>query len=229
MSELVKLEIKDQIAHITLQNGKVNAVSHEVLDELNAALDKAEAEKAIVILSGQPGIFSGGYDLKTMRAGLESAIGLVTRGSELSVRMLSFPTPIISACTGHAVAKGSFLLLCSDYRIGIEGDFKLGLNEVAIGITMHHAGIEMARRRMPAAYFNRSVVTAEMFDPNGAVDAGILDRVVPAESLMETAMAVAEGYKKIDMGAHHRTKLKVRADYLAAMEKAIELDKKGSL
>jgi len=229
MSELVKLDIQDGVAQVTLQNGKVNAVSHEVLDQLNAAFDEAEAQKAIVVLTGQPGILSGGYDLKTMRESLEAAIGLVTKGSQFSRRMIAFPRPVVTACTGHAVAQGSFFLLCSDYRVGIEGDFKLGLNEVAIGIAMHHAGIAMAQYRMSPAFFNRSVITAEMFDPETAIDAGILDRVVAPDALQATTQAVVEHMKTLDARAHYETKLKARAPFIEAMDRAIELDKNGTL
>lgn len=229
MSELVILELEKKIAKITLNNGKVNAISHEVIAELNAALDQAEEAGAVVILTGQPGILSGGFDLKTMQAGPKQAIELVTEGSKLARRMIAFPTPIIAACPGHAVAKGCFLLLCSDYRIGAEGAFKLGLNEVAIGMTMHHAGIEMARQRMPQPYFERSVINAEMYDPKGAVRAGILDVIVPPEQLMAAAQQAAEQSLNLNMKAHHQTKLKVRKAYIEAMDAAIEADAKGSL
>ena len=227
--ELVQIDIADKIATITITNGKVNAISHQVIEELNAAFDQAEEAGAVVILTGQPGILSGGFDLKTMQKSMVDAMALVTEGSKLTRRMLAFPTPIITACSGHAVAKGTFLLLCSDYRIGIAGSFKLGLNEVAIGMTMHHAGIEMARGRMPINFFNRSVINAEMFGPEGAIEAGILDRVVAAESLMDEARALAEDYKKLNMKAHHGTKLKVRKSLLDAMDAAIEIDRNSSL
>jgi enoyl-CoA hydratase len=227
--DLVKIQLDDGIATITLQNGKVNAISHQVIAELNAALDQAEAEKAIVVLTGHPGILSGGYDLKTMQESMTAAMALVTEGSTLTRRMLAFPTPIIVACPGHAVAKGAFLLLCSDYRIGIKGEFKLGLNEVAIGMVMHQAGIEMARGRMPINYFNRSVINAEMFNPEQAIEAGLLDRVVEPEQLMATAQQIATMMKSLNMRAHHGTKLKARKELLEAMDLAIELDAKGSL
>ncbi|WP_286261554.1 crotonase/enoyl-CoA hydratase family protein [Thalassotalea atypica] len=221
---LVTTEIEEQIATITITNGKVNAISHQVIDELNAALDQAEQEKAVVILTGQPGILSGGYDLKTMKAGPDSAIGLVTKGSNLARRMLAFPYPIIVACSGHAVAKGAFILLSCDYRIGCDGDFKIGLNEVAIGMTMHNAGIEIAQSRIPINYLNRSVNNAEMFDPKTAIKAGFLDIIVAPEQLMATAKFTAEQMKKLDMTAHIGTKLKQRKASLAALDQAIEVD-----
>ncbi len=227
--ELVNISIADQVATIQINNGKVNAISHQVIEELNAALDQAEAENAVVILTGQPGILSGGYDLKTMQKSMKDAMALVTQGSMLTRRMLAFPTPIIVACPGHAVAKGAFILLCADYRIGVEGPFKLGLNEVAIGMTMHQAGIEMARGRIPTNFFNRSVMNAEMFDPEAAVAAGFLDQVVAPDALMDEAKALAEQYKKLNMKAHHGTKVKARKALLDAMDAAIEFDKTSSL
>jgi len=227
--ELVNIEIEDKIAKISLNNGKVNAISHQVIEELNAALDQAEEAKAVVILSGKEGILSGGYDLKTMQKSMADAMALVTEGSKFTRRMMSFPFPIIVACTGHAVAKGGFLLLSADYRIGVEGPFKIGLNEVAIGMTMHHAGIEMARNRMPANYFNRSVMNAEMFNPEDAIKAGFLDKIVAPEQLMATAEQVAKQMKTLNMRAHHGTKIKARQAYLETMDKAIEIDSTGSL
>tara|TARA_R110001592_G_C13149196_1_gene748016 strand:+ start:499 stop:1185 length:687 start_codon:yes stop_codon:yes gene_type:complete len=227
--EFVNVLIEEGIANITLQNGKVNAISQQVIEELNSALDQAEEAKAVVVLTGQTGILSGGYDLKTMQKSMADAMALVTQGSKLTRRMLAFPTPIITACGGHAVAKGAFLLLCSDYRIGVNGAFKIGLNEVAIGMVMHHAGIEMARGRMPINYFNRSVINAEMFGPEQAVNAGFLDLVVEPEQLMETAKKVATQFKTLNMRAHHGTKLKLRKELLETMDLAIELDAKGSL
>ncbi|MDP4547105.1 MAG: crotonase/enoyl-CoA hydratase family protein [Marinobacter sp.] len=224
MTDLVTYELNEGIATITLNNGKANALSHDVFTALNSALDRAEEDKAIVILTGQPGMFSGGYDLKEMQKGIEAAMALVKVGSTLTRRLAAFPTPVIAACGGHAIAKGVFVLLSVDYRIGVEGNFKLGLNEVAIGMTMHHAGIEIARHRMPAPYFYRSVVNAEIFNPESATAAGILDEVVAPEQLMERAKAVAAQYKQLNMRAHKQTKLKVKAEYLATLDRAIEQD-----
>lgn len=132
---------------------------------------------------------------------------------------------MIVACPGNAVAKGAFLLLSGDYRIGVEGPYKICLNEVQIGMTMHHAGIELARDRLSRAAFQRSVNNAEVFDPQGAVDAGFLDKVVPAEQLLETATAVAREMKKLNMLAHKNTKLKVRKGLLELLDEAILADK----
>jgi enoyl-CoA hydratase len=225
MSDLISYQFEDGIATLTLCNGKVNAISPDVIAAFNVALDRAAQDKAIVIVTGQPGILSGGYDLKVMTSGPQNAVNLVAAGSTLARRMLAHPFPIIVACPGHAVAKGAFILLSADYRIGVEGPFSIGLNEVQIGMTMHHVGIELARDRLGKAAFQRSVINGEMFDPQGAVNAGFLDKLVPAEQLLATAQAVAQQMKKINMSAHKNTKLKVRKALLETLDQAIELDK----
>ncbi|KAF1069273.1 MAG: putative enoyl-CoA hydratase [Pseudomonas citronellolis] len=226
MSELIAYHLEDGIATLTLDNGKVNAISPAVIDAFNQTLDRAEQDRAIVILTGRPGILSGGYDLKVMTAGPEQAVNLVAAGSTLARRMLAHPFPIIVACPGHAVAKGAFLLLSADYRIGVEGPFQIGLNEVAIGMTMHHVGIELARDRLRRSAFNRSVINAEMFSPQEAQAAGFLDKVVAPEALLETTLAAAQQLKKLNMTAHRNTKLKVRKQLLETLDQAIEQDRK---
>lgn len=224
MSELITYHAEDGIATLTLNNGKVNAISPDVIAAFNAALDRATQERAVVIITGQPGILCGGYDLKVMTSGPKEAVALVTAGSTLARRLLSHPFPVIVACPGHAVAKGAFLLLSADYRIGVEGPYKIGLNEVQIGMTMHHAGIELARDRLRRSAFHRSVINAEMFEPKDALDAGFLDKVVPAEQLLEVAQGVARELKKLNMLAHKNTKLKVRKGLLDTLDEAILLD-----
>lgn len=225
MSDLVAYQLNDGVATLTLSNGKVNAISNEVVTAFNAALDQAEKDRAVVIITGQPGILSGGYDLKIMTSGPQAAMDLVAAGSTLARRMLSHPFPIVVACGGHAVAKGAFLLLAADYRIGVDGPFSIGLNEVQIGMTMHNAGIELARDRLSKSAFGRSVINGEMYDPRNAMQAGFLDKVVNPEELTDAARTVALQLKKINMKAHAQTKLKVRKAFLEALDKAIELDR----
>ncbi|HKM27654.1 MAG TPA: crotonase/enoyl-CoA hydratase family protein [Thiopseudomonas sp.] len=225
MSELIHYSCHEGVATLTLNNGKVNALSPDMIAAFNRGLDQAEQDRAIVIITGQPGILSGGYDLKVMTSSLDNAFNLVALGSTLTRRMLAHPYPIIVACPGHAIAKGAFLLLAADYRIGTEGAFNIGLNEVLIGMTMHHAGIALAKDRLTKPAFQRSVINGELFSPQDAIAAGFLDRVVPAEQLMDTAQAMATTMKKINMHAHAKTKLKVRKDLLEALDAAIEVDK----
>ncbi|PQJ77505.1 crotonase/enoyl-CoA hydratase family protein [Polaribacter glomeratus] len=229
MNEFVAYQSEENYTIITINNGKANAISHEVIAGLNASLDKAEQEDKIVILTGTTGIFSGGFDLKVMTKSPESAKELVTKGSKLSLRMLSFSKPIIIACNGHAIAKGAFLLLSADYRIGVEGDYKIGLNEVMIGMTMHNAGIAIAKSRLSEVYINRSVNNAEIFSSKDALTAGFLDVIVPEDQLLPTAIKVAEMFAKLNKKAHAATKLRVRKPHLEALAVAIELDLAGEI
>ena len=229
MNESVTYKSEENYVIITINNGKANAISHEVIDGLNRSLDKAEQENKVVILTGQEGIFSAGFDLKVMTKSPESAKELVTKGSHLSLRMLSFSQPIIVACSGHAIAKGAFLLLSSDYRIGVEGDFKIGLNEVMIGMTMHNAGIAIAKARLSEVYLNRSVNNAEIYNPKDAIKAGFLDLNVPENHLLPTAFKVADMFSKLNKKAHAATKLKVRKQHLQDLENAIQLDLKSDI
>ena len=89
MSELISYHLEDGIATLTLSNGKVNAISPDVIAAFNVALDQAAADRAVVIITGTPGILSGGYDLKVMTAGPKEAVSLVTSGSTLARRMLA--------------------------------------------------------------------------------------------------------------------------------------------
>ncbi|AUC16123.1 enoyl-CoA hydratase [Tenacibaculum sp. SZ-18] len=229
MDKLVHLTTDENYAIIKIANGKVNAISHEVIDELNECLDTAEKEERVVIITGQSGIFSGGFDLKVMTKSQDAAKELVIKGSKLSYRLLSFPTPVILACNGHAVAKGAFLLLSADYRIGTAGEFKIGLNEVMIGMTMHNAGVEIARGKLTPVYFQRSVSNAEMYNPEEAVTAGFLDIVVPEGSLIGTAIKVAGLFGKLNKNAHKNTKLKVRKILLERLAEAIKEDSEQEL
>lgn len=229
MNSFVTYTSKENYAIITINNGKVNAISNEVIKGLNDGLDKALEENKVVIITGKDGFFSAGFDLKIMTSSPESAKELVTKGSQLSLKMLSFPQPIIIACSGHAIAKGAFLLLSADYRIGIDGAYKISLNEVQIGMTMHNAGIAIAKARLTAVYLNRSVNNAEIYNPKQAVNAGFLDRITPEKELMPTAIKVAGLFAMLPKKAHAETKLKVRKYDLHDLENAIALDLKSDI
>ena len=227
MSELVDYTLRDKVATLTLNNGKVNAISGDLIQALNLALDRAENDRAVVVITGRAGIFSGGFDLKVIGQSMDAAVALTKRGFTLSRRLLSFPTPVILACGGHAIAMGAFLLLSADYRIGVTGPYKIGLNEVAIGMTMPLAGVELAKARLVPPYFNRSVINAEIYDPKGALAAGFLDQLVAGEQLLQAAMDVAGQFSQLDMAAHNNTKLKARAELLEALGQAIEIESRG--
>jgi enoyl-CoA hydratase/carnithine racemase len=224
MDALVNYEADGPIATITMDDGKVNVLSLRMLTELETALDRAAADRAVVVLRGRDGVFSGGFDLPVLNAGGSAALAMVRAGFELAERVLSFPTPVVVACTGHAVAMGVFLLLSGDHRIGAAGPYRITANEVAIGLTMPRAAVEICRQRLTPAHFNRAVVLAEPFDPAGAVEAGFLDRVVDAAELDDAARTTAEALATLDLASHAATKLRARGPALEAIRAGIAAD-----
>jgi enoyl-CoA hydratase len=226
MTALVTYQLKDGIATLVMDDGKVNVVSLPLLTELNAALDRAVADKAAVVLAGRTGAFSAGFDMKVLGAGGAGALELLVTGFEASERLLSFPHPVVIACTGHAIAMGSFLVLSGDYRIGADGAFKIGANEVAIGLTMPHYAVEICRQRLAPAHFHRAVINAEFYAPADAVAAGFLDRVVPEAGVLAEAQAVAARLAKLPRAVHSATKLRARAPALKAIRAGIEADER---
>ena len=223
MPSLVAYATNGSVARITMDDGKVNALSPSMLGELDTALDRAVSDKAVaVVLSGRAGIFSGGFDLTVLRQGGPGALDMLRKGFTLAERLLSFPTPVVMACSGHAIAMGSFVVLCGDYRIGVTGPFRITANEVAIGLTVPHAAIAICRQRLAPAQFNRAVILAEVFSPEDAVGAGFLDVVVAPSELEEASARVAEKVGALDGVAHLATKQRVRADLLRDLRLAID-------
>jgi enoyl-CoA hydratase len=224
MGTIVTYTYNDGVATIAMDDGKANVLSHTMWEELEAAFDQAEKSGAIVLLKGRDGIFSGGFDLKEMAKGPEQAILLTARGSKMARRILAFPTPVIAVSTGHCIAMGAFLMLACDYRIGTDGAFKTGLNETLIGMTMHNFGIELARYRIPANYFNRCVINAEIWTPTGAITAGFYDQIVSAEQLDQASQMAAKGFSQLNMTAFNGTKNKSRKAFLQLLDQCIESD-----
>lgn len=224
MPTLVEYRREDRLVTITMDDGKKNALSPDMFVQLGAAFDRAQADGGVVVLSGREDVFSGGFDLRVLGGGGRGAFDMVRSGFELAERLLAFPAPIVGACTGHAIAMGAFLLLSVDYRIGADGPYRIGANEVAIGLTMPFFGIEISRQRLAPAHFHRAVINAEIYTPDGAVAAGFLDRIVPAADLRDAARQVAADLARLDPNVHTATKLRARAGTLAAVRAAIAAD-----
>ncbi|MBA2609498.1 MAG: crotonase/enoyl-CoA hydratase family protein [Actinobacteria bacterium] len=221
----VSYEFDGAIATITLDDGKVNALSPDMQAEINAALDRAEADNAVVILTGNEKVLSAGFDLAIISEPGRAAADMLRGGFELSMRLLSFPTPVVIAAPGHAIAMGFFLLLSGDYRIGVDAPVKLVANEVAIGMTLPWAAIEITRHRLTKSAFQRMLITADPIAQDEAVAAGVLDLVVPRDELQKAARDVATRFATtLNMDAHRGTKERVRAEALAAIRAATDAE-----
>ena len=225
MDQLVSYQLLDGVATIVMDDGKVNALSRQMLASAADALDRAAADGAVVVLTGRAGIFSGGFDLKVLRAGGTDAARMLEEGFELALRLLEHPAPVVIACNGHSVAMGTFLLLSGDYRIGVDGPFRIVANEVAIGLTMPWAAIEICRQRLTPSDFNRVVNLAEPYSPSDGVAAGLLDRVVSEADLLLTATTTASGLAGLDRTAHEFTKRRAREAAVMAIRRGLDDDR----
>ena len=223
--QLVSYAFQEGIATITMNDGSKNLMSPGMLRELNQALDQAEKDGAVVLLTGYEEILSAGFDLKVLKSGGKQAMAMLNGGFALTTRMLSFRMPIVIACNGHAIAMGSFLLLSGDYRIGASGPYKIMANEVAIGLTVPATGIAVCRQRLTPAHFVRAVMQSEPFTPATAVEAGFLDQVVAPEILLQEALEVAKRLSQLDLQAHYRTKIRARRKLIRALKRANLFDR----
>jgi enoyl-CoA hydratase len=217
MTDRITYALSDGVARITIDDGKVNALSPELIGEIGAALARADADGAVVVLTGRERTFSAGFDLRS-----EDWATMIGAGARLAERLLSFPRPVVVACNGNAIAMGALLLLAADHRVGVSGDVRIGLNEVAIGLTLPWFGIELARHRLTPPAFDRCTATGVLLGPQEARDAGFLDVLVDPEQLEGAADDAARALAGVDAAAHAATKLRVRARALEGVRDGIE-------
>ena len=214
-------EQRDAVAVLHLDDGKANAVSHDLISFVSESLDRAAEEAGAVVLHGRAGVLSAGFDLKEMAKGPEAAAALVGRGGEFFLRLFSLSQPLVIACTGHAIAAGGFMLLSADNRIGAAGDFKIGLNETAIGMTIPVFGRELAKARLATRHVTKAYVQAHLYDPDGAAAAGFLDKVLPPEQVLDGAVAEAGALAELPAENYAGNKREIRAPFIATIEESL--------
>lgn len=214
------LTLEDRVAWITLDDGKVNAMSPEMLAEIAARFEETRESADVSVLRGRTGIFSAGFDMPTLGAGRDAAIGMVRDGARLVQQLLVHPHPVVTACTGHAYPMGAFLMLSADRRFGVSGPYRIGMNETAIGLTVPRFALALARDRLTRPGF-AAVAGATLFSPEEAREVGYLDRVVAPEALDAVVGAEAARLAKLDGAAFRATKARMNQPTLDAIEAAI--------
>jgi enoyl-CoA hydratase len=216
---LTTLDVRDGAAWITMDDGKVNAMSLAMLRDIEVQFENARRQGGPVVLKGRKGIFSAGFDLKTFERGRDASRQMVKTGVRVIQEMLAFPRPIVAACTGHAYPMGAFLMLAADVRFGVMGDWKIGLNEVAIGLAVPQFAVELARYRLAPAGVMR-VSTGAMVGPEEAARLGYLDYVVRAEELDTAIRDEMRRLQKLDAKSYELTKERLNRPILAAIAEA---------
>ena len=186
----ITTQLRGDVALITMDDAKKNAITPQAIADLNAALDRAEADANAVVLAGRPGSFCAGFDLSIMTGGDFDAIRAIAQGGgEFAVRLWSFPKPLVAACTGHAFTR--------------------------MGMTLTPWALEPLSHRLSKQFWIPSIVQARVYDPDGALEAGFLDEVVEDGQAVGRALAVAAELAELPGKAYAANKLMSRKASIA--------------
>lgn len=223
--EILRIERSDGLTTLTMDDGKANVMSVRMLRALHAAFEQAAAQGDMVMLTGRPGLFSGGFDLAVFKRDPVELVTMLTEGARLTERMLSHPRPVLAVCSGHAIAMGVFVLLSADWRIGLDDATRIvQANEVANAMTLPHFAIEVCRQRLAPAALVRTALLAEPHDPRQALRAGFFDQIAAPAELAQATRDRLERLRKLDPKAFAATKARLRKPALQALRQAIETD-----
>jgi enoyl-CoA hydratase len=221
--QLATLTSEGDVSIITLNDGKANVFSPEMSKTISRLLDEVPDDKGSLVITGRPGIFSAGFDLKIISSGDASAVSsMIKTGFTLLARVYNFPRPVIAACSGHGVALGAFLLCCADYRIGAKGQFIVQANETRNNMSIPTPILEISKTRISKTHWYRAILNAEAYPIEKAIEPGYLDEVVEAESLMTRAMEVANDLATLGHPHYKITKNLDQKDTLKRIHDAIE-------
>ncbi|WP_423919443.1 crotonase/enoyl-CoA hydratase family protein [Candidatus Poriferisodalis sp.] len=225
----VSAERHGSVLLVRVDDGKANAFSVSMLAALDAQIDAAEADDGIgaVVIAGNQRAFFAGFDLNVIRGGDRAAMTeLVSAGGAMVRRAYGSSVPVVAACTGHAVAAGALLLLGCDHRVGPDAPVRIGLNEVAIALTLPDWAMAISKERLPKRHLQRCVANARLLDGVGATQAGFLDEAVAPDAVVERALEVAaELADTLDPRAYAGTVRALRGDVLAEMDASVERDR----
>lgn len=214
---------------ISVNDGKANAFSTPLLVALSEELTQAEEDPDIgaVVLSGNDKIFFAGFDLDVINSGDPKAIAeMGTAGGAFIRQVYGASVPVVAASTGHAVAAGALLLCGCDYRVGVDGPVKIGLNEVAIGLLLPKWALLIASERLSKRYLQIAVANAQIFDGRRAVEAGFLDEITASDQVIARAIEVAQGLaEQLDTKAYASTVQALRGDLLSQMDAAVAAER----
>jgi len=216
--------LEGTLAVVTMDDGKANALSEAMIESLLAALTRAESEASAMVLVGRPDRFCAGFDLKVMMSSIDAATALLRKGGALLMRLYGAKVPLVIACTGHALAGGALVLLTGDLRVGAEGAFRIGLNEVSIGLPVPDLAMELARDRLTSAELPRATLFSHIYDPAGAARAGYLDEVVAAGEVVARAKAEAGRLSALAGPAFRGTKQRMRGRTIDHVLSSLDTD-----
>lgn len=201
---------------VRLEHGRANALDGALLAVLGGHLDRAEAEARPLVLTGSGRFFSAGLDLVGLPESREEMGEFVDAFEGLLLRLFAFPLPVVAAVNGHAVAGGAILAAAADVRIGAEGDYRVGVSEVSLGVVFPAAAFEIVRAAVPPQRRPEVLLRGRLTGPAEAVGNGFLHELAPPESLLGAATERAEELGGRPREAFAHTKRELRSDALRA-------------
>src|SRR5947207_7379452 len=213
MADTIRYQVSDNVAQITLDDGKVNAMALAFFEGLNAALDRAERERpGAVVIAGRTGVFSAGLDLKLLPTlpPAELARTMVAFG-RIMLRVFTFPIPTVAAVSGHAIAGGAMLAFACDLRYAADGPYRLHLNEVAIGLPLPTWAIAIAESAVPHRWHTEAILHARAYSPPDALARNLVNGVVAPDRLPDEASSAAARLGALHQAAYAASKTRLRA------------------
>lgn len=222
--DTIRYAARENVAEITIDDGKLNVMTLGFFNALTAALARAEAERVrAVVIAGRPGAYSAGLNLKVIPT-LPPAEFTETMlaFARTMLRVFTFPIPTVAAVSGHAIAGGALLAFGCDVRHAAQGQFKLQLNETAIGLTLPTWAIEIAHSAIPTRWHTEAILHARPYSPNEALERGMVDAVVPPERLGEQAWKAAKALTALHPEAYAGSKARHRARSVAWANEHVE-------
>lgn len=211
---MIEIESHDRVREVRLARPPVNALDRNLIRAIDAALAAQfdDAGCGAVVLSGAPGTFSAGLDVREVTSGAAAVESLVRSFWALQERLVRAPKPVIAAITGHCPAGGMVMALLCDHRIMARGEFLIGLNEVQVGLypgdTIHRAYVRLIGTARAAALLPRGA----LLDPEAAFATGLVDELAAPQDVRSRAIAHAQSLLQLPPRAYARTRALVRAD-----------------
>lgn len=214
----------DAIRELRLNRPPVNALSPELIAAFLQALEAAPQEdKRALVISGQPGMFSAGLDVPALlKLDRRSMNALWRDFYRLLGTIASSPIPIAAAITGHAPAGGTVLALFCDWRVAPQGDWKIGLSEVQVGLPLPPVILSALRRLVGARHAERLAVSGLLVSPREAAALGLVDEVVHSEQVVSHASRWCEGLLALPRAAMELTRSQARADLVGEFARDVD-------
>lgn len=221
--KLAILSQENDISIIKLDDGKANAFSFEMLTQVNALLAQVPKDSGALVITGRDGLFSGGFDLKTLATGdMEKITTMVQLGYRLLLELYSFDRPIIAAVSGHAIALGLFVTCSADYRIAIDGQYVCQANEVRNNMDIPPQIMEILKARVNKNYFYPAVFHSDTYSVQDSIAVGYIDEVVSAEKFMDRVMEKANELASLPHPFYANTKQSAQEDVREKIAEAIK-------